>query len=549
MDSARSECTQKCLFDNSGMLCVSDIGICAVPISTSEFVPLMKQYLRYIGPVLVTSIFLGAMYLLYLKLRVYSLDQIRDSLLLIPHWRIWASVGLMIVNYIILIGYDWLALIAIQKPLPAGRTALVSFVGQAISYNFGALLGGTTVRYRFYTAWGFSVHDIVRLVLMLAVTFWVGALGLCGIVFLVAPPEIPAELLAKMPIKDVRILGAMLLFVTCAYLVACHFIRKPLYVFKKEFHFPPLKIAIWQVIVAGVDLIVAAGCMYVLLPASLDVSFIQFLPSYLMAQVAVVLTHVPGGVGVFELVILHLTHTPHENIVVAAVLSFRIIYFILPLLMAALLFALYEVRQRKNALRDAGRWLSALANSINAWATFGAGLLLLITTILPIWKQGTLSLVVHWPAWVTLTLHWLSLFCGALLLFLAYGLERRQVIAWRLSVLFLCLGSVSALLKGLHVFGLVAVLLPLLVVLVSKRHFYRKSFFWEEAFPLHWLWPIWISLLVCLGIAATFVSGKSHAWSWAADMDAAANLYTLLSVYVVVMALWFWRISKRRRAA
>ncbi len=507
----------------------------------------MKQYLRYLGPLLVTCIFLGAMYLLYLKLRVYSLDQIRESLLHIPHWRIWASIGLMILNYIILIGYDWLALLAINKPLPAARTAIVSFVGQAISYNFGALLGGTTVRYRFYSAWGFTLHDIVRLVLMLAVTFWVGALGLCGLVFLVAPPEIPAELLVKMPIKDVRFLGALLLFIACAYIVACHFIRKPIKILKKEFYFPPLKIAICQLLVAGIDLIVAAACMYVLLPSHLDVAFMQFLPSYLMAQVAVVLTHVPGGVGVFELVILHLTHTPYEEIVVAAVLSFRIIYFILPLLAAALLFAIYELRQRKNTLRDAGRWLNVLANSINAWATFSAGLLLLITTTLPIWKQGTLSLIIHWPAWMAIILHWLCILSGALLLFLAYGLERRQIIAWRLSMGVLILGIVCACLKGLHVFGLTALLLPLLVVAVSSRHFYRKSFFWEEAFPLHWLWPIWITLIMCLALAATFVSGKANLWSWDADVDASINLYTLLATYVFLLIAWFWRISRRRK--
>lgn len=81
--------------------------------------------------------------------------------------------------------------------------SLVSFVGQAVSYNFGALLGGSTVRFRFYSSWGFSPMDIVRLVLMLAITFWVGALGLVGAIFMIAPPEIPPELGMHMPL-DIR---------------------------------------------------------------------------------------------------------------------------------------------------------------------------------------------------------------------------------------------------------------------------------------------------------------------------------------------------------
>ena len=133
----------------------------------------MKKYLRYLGPVLITALFVLAIYLLYHKLKAYSIAQIRESIQQVSTGSICFSIGLMIVNYIILVGYDWLALKAIHKSLPLPRVGLVSLVGQAVSYNFGALLGGTSVRYRFYSAWGFSLVEIVRLVLMLAVTFWV----------------------------------------------------------------------------------------------------------------------------------------------------------------------------------------------------------------------------------------------------------------------------------------------------------------------------------------------------------------------------------------
>ncbi len=506
----------------------------------------MKKYLRYLGPILITCIFLGAIYLLYHKLKAYSYEQIRDSLTHISDWRLLASVGLMIVNYLILVGYDWLALVAIKKPLPIGKTALVSFIGQAVSYNFGALLGGTTVRYRFYSAWGFSLVDIVRLVLMLAVTFWVGALGLCGLVFIISPPEIPAELLSKMPITDVRFLGFILLAIALAYMVACHFIRKPITVFGREFVFPPLKIAILQAIVAGIDLIVAAGCMYVLLPGDLNIGFVQFLPSYLMAQVAVVLTHVPGGVGVFELVILHLTHTPREQVVVAAVLCFRLIYFILPLLAAIVFLAIYEARQRKNVLRDAGRWLSVLSHSICAWAVFGGGVFLLGASVLPAWKEGTFFLFIDWPAWVFMLLHWLCIFSGAVLLFIAYGLEMRQAIAWRLSLCFLALGMLCASLKGLSLLIVAMLALIFITVFLCSARFYRKSFFWEEAFPLRWLWPIWIVLFCGIGLGFAFHHWGGYAWSWNTALSFYNNLFTIFSVYSVLFVVWMWRIRQRR---
>ncbi len=506
----------------------------------------MKKYLRHLGPVLISIIFVGAMYLLYNKLKAYSFAQIQESLSQISNWRLLASVGLMIVNYLILVGYDWLALVAIKRPLPLQKVSLVSFIGQTVSYNFGALLGGTTVRYRFYATWGFSLHDIVRLVLMLAVTFWVGALGLCGLVFIVAPPVIPAEFLDAFPIKDVRLLGVLLLSVTLIYFVACHFVRTPIKVFGKEFAFPTLKIALLQAFVAGVDLIVAAGCMYVLFSPDLGVSFGQFLPSYLMAQVAVVLTHVPGGVGVFELVILHLTHTSNEQMVIAVVLCFRIIYFILPLLMAALLLAVYEIRHNKGVLRSAGRWLSVLSHSINARITFIVGTLLLILTELPVWHKGTLFLSIPWSPSMDILLQAMCTICGMLLLFLAYGLEIRQNKAWWLTVIFLSLGLVCAILKGLHLYLASMIFMLFLSIIAGRKRFYRKSFFFEDAFPMQWLWPAWLVLGLSFLLAYAF-RNDAYSWSLENPVDTLLNMKIILGSYGVLLGIWIWRILQRRK--
>lgn len=310
----------------------------------------MKKYFKYFTPLLVTTIFFLAIYLLYQKLKNYSLEQLQESIQQISVESLCLSFAITIVSYIILVGYDWLALVALDKRLPIKRVALVSFIGQVVSYNFGALLGGTSIRYRFYTSWGFSLSDIVHLVLMLAVTFWVGAFGVCGIVFFFAPPPIPDEILVHIPIANIRVLGALLVMVAVAYLMLCFFVKAPLQIFGKEFVFPSGKIAIAQFLVAGLDIIVAASCMYVLLPEHLGMSFVEFLPGYLLAQVSAVLTHVPGGVGVFELVLLHLTGTTHGQMIFAAVLIFRVIYYIIPLLFGAVIYAFFEANQ-------IGQWL------------------------------------------------------------------------------------------------------------------------------------------------------------------------------------------------
>ena len=495
----------------------------------------MKKYLRYLGPILITCLFVLAIYLLYRKLESYSIQQIRESIAQVSYISIAFSLILMVVNYGILVGYDWLALKAIHKTLPLPRVGLVSLVGQAVSYNFGALLGGTSVRYRFYSAWGFKLEEIVRLVLMLAVTFWVGALGLCGLVFLVCPPTLPPELIEKMPIHDVRLLGAVLLAVALSYIVLCFTVRKPLHIFGREFVFPAPRIALAQLFVAGIDIVAAA--------------FMDFLPGYLMAQVAVVLTHVPGGVGVFELIILHLTHTPNEKAVVAAVLLFRLIYYIIPLLAAAVLLAVYEARQRTDVLREAGRWLFVLSHSIAAYITFAAGCILLVSATLPcltpmMYRMSAL------PWWLVQGGHFVCALSGAMLLFVSYGLERRQRRAFHLAVIFLSLGIVGALLKSFGWLTAAMVAVILLAVCLAHRRFYRSSFFWEEAVPLYWLvGALGVLLLVFAMGWGIYHPAWDRAGSWGFEQpfNAGRVLRAYIGIAIAVSLSWVWRITLRRR--
>lgn len=510
----------------------------------------MKKYLRYLGHILICAIFALAVYLLYHKLKAYSISQIRASVDQISWGRIALSMILMVINYMILVGYDWLALKAIHKKLPLPKVALVSFVGQAVSYNFGALLGGTSVRYRFYSAWGFSIPDVVRLVLMLAVTFWVGALGLCGIIFIAAPPAIPDSLAQNMPITDVRILGYILTAIASAYLVLCFSIRKPIHIFGKEFDFPSPRIAIAQCVVAGVDIVAAAACMFVLLPEGIDITFMEFLPSYLMAQVAVVLTHIPGGVGVFELVILELTHTHQTQAVFAGVLLFRLIYYIIPLIAAAGLLALYEARQQKYLLKEAGRWLSVLSHSISSYLAFIAGVILLVSATLPTaWARAPQFLQTLPPALLGLG-HMACAVSGAALLFASYGLERRQNRAFKLVAALLLTGMVGALLKGFAWPTALMTLVILLAICLGRRRFYRTSFFFREKLPMYWLGAAFAVLAVVF-LLGWFLYHPSwdRATSWGFDrpFNASRTLTSFVAIVVMLFIGWCWRVWMRAK--
>ena len=505
-----------------------------------QFLLILKRLLRALGPVLVGCIFIGAVYLLYREISKYSLADIRMSLAQISTGSIVISLLLAVVNYVILIGYDWLALKGIHKTLPLARVSLVSFIGQAVSYNFGALLGGSTVRFRFYSSWGFSPMDIVRLVLMLAITFWVGALGLVGAIFMIAPPVIPPELGVHMPM-EIRPLGAILFLIAISYLVVCKFIHKPIHIFGKEFAFPPFKIAIAQAVVAGADLVAAGACLYVLLPPDSNVTFLQFLPTYLMAMVAVVLTHVPGGAGVLEVVILHLT-TASPQAVFAALLCFRVIYYLLPLLLAAVIFAVYEIRQQtvqeSGMLHDAGRWMRAFAPTIMGGAIFCVGAILCFSVALPASPEHLAQVRAWFPLALVECAAVATGIAGVLLLFLSPGLQHRQRTAFRLAVIMLGVGIVGPLLSSVG--WLVSLMsgIVLLTILSIRRKCHRPSSLWKLHATFRWVFAIG-SVLICaagLGLLPYHLDPSDPGlWTFSAYTAEGSRLYRTLAAEALVV--------------
>ena len=452
----------------------------------------MKKFINILGKIAVIVVFSLAVYLLYNKLQAYSFQEIKKAINAIPVRMLYLSFGFMVLNFIILMGYDWLALKAIKKKLALTRVGLVSFVGAVISLNFGALLGGSTVRYRLYSAWGFSPIDIIRLVLMLAVTFWVGAMGLAGALFIFVPLEFPEEL--GVHFVSVQPLGFLLFGLCILYHVICWKLNgKSLLIFKKEFALPPLRIAILQTIVSGLDLIVAAACLYVLLPTHGEVTFIDFLPNYLLAQVAVVLTHVPGGVGVLEVIIVNLTHQIPINIVFASILIFRVIYYIVPLLFASVLLGINEVflqvgkshhDESRMALND---WLLTTLK----YVVFIIGVYLCLSIVFP-FKHTT---EIWSPYWLARLAYWGRSIAGVVLIVFAYGLDRKEKNHWHIVFAGLILGLFSVIGSGAGYIQIGLILLPLFPLILSYKKFTRERIPVASHYPLAWL----VSSLVVIG--------------------------------------------------
>ncbi|MEH2214748.1 lysylphosphatidylglycerol synthase domain-containing protein [Nostoc sp.] len=281
------------------------------------------------------------------ELRQYNYRDILNSLAAIPKSRVSWAIWLTALGYLVMIGYDILGFNYINRSLSWNKIAFTNFISSAFSNTIGfALLTGSAIRYRFYASWGASAVAIAQVIAFANFTFWLGMFAVAGFLFLINPLKIPTQL--HLPFATVRPIGVIFLLLVAVYLLGSIFIKQPLIIRGHEFRFPSLKISLAQIAISSFDWILAAAVLYVLLPSNISLSYLDFLGIYLLAMFAGVVSNVPGGLGVFEtIILLILSSKVSAAAVLGSMLAYRGVYYFLPLLVAAGLLGLYEIRFRK----------------------------------------------------------------------------------------------------------------------------------------------------------------------------------------------------------
>lgn len=272
------------------------------------------------------------------------------SLAAMPVWRVLAALALTAANYLCLTGYDVLALRYVRRRLRMRDVLFASFAAFAFSNNVGfQLLSGGSIRYRLYSRFGLAPGVIGMIVVFCAIAYALGVIAVTGLLALFEPAEIAT--LLHLPQTIISLGGLVLLAVILVYL-ALAVRRQPLRFGRFHLHSPSFPLALAQVVLASVDAVLAATVMYVLLPAGFGIGYAQFLAVYLIAATASVVSLVPGGLGVFETAITLLTVPTGKAAMIGVFLALRLIYFILPLVVAMLGFLLHEWRRRPRRHRS-----------------------------------------------------------------------------------------------------------------------------------------------------------------------------------------------------
>jgi phosphatidylglycerol lysyltransferase len=258
-----------------------------------------------------------------------------------------------------------------------------------------------------------------------------------------------------------------------------------------DFSPPSVGFALLQLLISALDLIVVAAVLYVLMPASLAVNYLHFLTIYLLALVAGLFSQVPGGLGVFEVVILIVLNPSEPPLVAGSLLAYRVIYYLIPLSVGLLLLSGNEIavnRRRVGKIaRVLGHGTRFLAPRVLAVTVFLAGTMLLFSGATPP-AHGRLRLLREiLPLPVIEVSHFFGSVVGLLLILLARGLQRRVVTAYYTATILLASGIAFSLLKGFDYEEAAILALMLCLFLPCRRHFYRKGALYDVRTSPGWL--------------------------------------------------------------
>ncbi len=285
--------------------------------------------------------------ILYVKLSAISFGDVLERLsnLNAQDWLLACLCSLL--AYAALAGYDRIALQHLGHKISWIFIAICSFTTYALSHNIGAsVFSGAVVRYRAYKMKGLNGTEIAILVGFCSFTFVIGTILLFGIV-LILKPEIITLIHDELPKWLGTTMGAILLSCIALYTFGSWLQLKPLHLGKKiQLSYPQLKIVIQQLLISPLELLGAAGIIYAVLPHNTDIHFISVLGVFLASFTITLLSNAPaGGIGVLEA--LFITGMPSVNPtdVVAALIVFRMLYLIIPLIISLFVVAIFETQQ------------------------------------------------------------------------------------------------------------------------------------------------------------------------------------------------------------
>ncbi|RUS66466.1 Phosphatidylglycerol lysyltransferase [Saezia sanguinis] len=454
-------------------------------------------YKQVAGAVIALVLFIAALFICWKLVKETNIAQMRQAVHDVP----WSALLLALLaaagSYTMLIGYEWSASHYAGVQLRPGILVTGGFCAAAVGNAVGlSMLSGGAVRCRLYFSQGLNATDVARMSIFASLSLGCALPLLAAIAALCNVQAAALALHLSAAWVTGIAWGVFALYLIIAMVLYQHRLRssppddtpgtgKSRWFQYVQFgrwpiRIPSLRLASWQLVITLFDVIFAATILYLLLPSAPP--FITFVLVYLLALAAGVLSHVPGGLGVFEAVILAaFAGQLGAAQLAAALLLYRAVYVLLPLGLASIILLLNEGRNYL-PLQSVMRSAASVAAPIISVLVFAAGIILLFSGATPEIDSRLQILSFIMPDQLINASHLAASLVGVLCLVLARGLRRRLSAAWMLTLLLLIAASVLSILKGLDWEEAFVMLVIAALLYAFRSSFYRKSRLTEVPF-------------------------------------------------------------------
>ena len=307
-----------------------------------------------VGFFLSLTIIIVAAVVLYRKLHNINVGKVLTAMATVEYHDVALAALYVAAGYFTLTFYDLFALRTIgRKDVPYRVAALAGFTSYSVGHNVGAsVFTGGAVRYRIYSAWGLDAVEVAKLCFIAGLTFWLGNVTVLGFGF-AYHPEAASEI-DQLPAWANRILGIVALIVLAAYVMWVW--RTPRIIGRQnwEVRLPNGPLTLLQIVIGIVDLTFCALAMYVLVPSEPQIQFIDVAVIFITATLLGFASHSPGGLGVFDAAMLIALWKYDAEDLLAGLLIFRLLYYILPFTLALVVLGIREIGLTVVRRRDVG---------------------------------------------------------------------------------------------------------------------------------------------------------------------------------------------------
>lgn len=304
---------------------------------------------------LTLGVFVLAITSLYHMLHDLDVQAVKAALKAIPITHLLGGLAVVGVGYWILALYDLLALRYLKLSVPYSKVVFTSLTAYAVGHSVGlAVVSAGSVRYRLYSAVGLTPLQIAAVMVLVSVTFTFGISFMAGVVLLLRP-EMMTHMLNQMlgwhlAVGIVQVTGGLLVVGIIGLALWAGPLGRRLRWRQWHVDMPSSRMLLMQTGASVLDIVTVALALYILLPSG--VSYLETLTAFVMSMVIGILSHVPGGLGVFEVVMLNtLTELPKAELA-ATLLIFRVFYYLLPFVIALILLLVNEGIQQRSWIKS-----------------------------------------------------------------------------------------------------------------------------------------------------------------------------------------------------